>query len=138
MVELMIVVAIIGVLAAIAIPAYNDYVKRGQVAEATGLLWGAKTPMAEYFSNGKRWPNQPNEVLGTTSGKFTGSILYFGTPDHAAADMTLMATMATTGVSQELSGATFLLETTDGGANWTCRAGGPKPISEAYLPTSCK
>ena len=135
--ELMVVVAIIGVLAAVAIPAYNDYVKRSQVSEATGLLWGAKTPMAEYFANAKRWPAQPGEVLGTTSGKYTASITYFGTPDNAAADMTLMATMAA-GVSHELAGTTFLLETTDGGATWSCRAGGPKPISGAYLPEACK
>ena len=123
---------------AIAIPAYNDYIKRGQVAEATGLLWGAKSPMAEYFSQAKRWPATPNEVLGTTSGKYTGSITYLGTPDNAAADMTLMATMAATGVSPEIAGTTFILETTDGGATWSCRAGGPKPVSDSYLPTSCK
>jgi type IV pilus assembly protein PilA len=136
--ELMIVVAVIGVLAALAIPAYNDYVKRGQVSEATGLLWGAKSPMAEYYANAKRWPAQPGDVLGTLSGKYTGSIAYLGTPDNAAADMTLMATMASTGVSQELSGTTFLLETTDGGATWTCKSGGPKPINNSYLPTACK
>ncbi len=136
--ELMIVVAIIGVLAALAIPTYNDYLKRSQVSEATGLLWGAKSPMAEYFSNAKRWPAQPGDVLGTISGKYTGSITFLGTPDNAAASITLMATMATTGVAQEISGATFVLETSDGGANWTCRSGGPKPISAAYLPAACR
>ena len=115
-----------------------DAVTPAQVAEATGLLWGAKSPMAEYFSQSKRWPATPNEVLGTTSGKYTGSITYLGTPDNAAADMTLMATMAATGVSPEIAGTTFILETTDGGATWSCRRGGPKPISDSYLPTSCK
>ena len=134
----MIVVAIIGVLAAVAIPAYNDYVKRGQVSEATGLLWGAKTPMAEYFSNAKRWPAQPGDVLGTTSGKYTASITFYGTPDNAAGQITLMATMAASGVSSELQGATFFLETADGGATWTCRSGGTRPISGSYLATACK
>ena len=138
LVELMIVVAIIGVLAAVAIPAYNDYVKRGQVSEATGLLWGAKTPMAEYFSNAKRWPAQPGDVLGTTSGKYTASITFYGTPDNAAGQITLMATMAASGVSSELQGATFFLETADGGATWTCRSGGTRPISGSYLTTACK
>jgi type IV pilus assembly protein PilA len=136
--ELMIVVAIIGILAALAVPAYNDYVKRAQVSEATGLLWGAKSPMAEYFANAKRWPQQPGDVLGTTSGKYTGSITFFGTPDDAARSITLMATMASSGVAAELQGTTFFLETADGGATWTCRSGGTKPISESYLPTACK
>jgi type IV pilus assembly protein PilA len=138
LIELMIVVAIIGVLAAVAIPAYNDYIKKAQVSEATGLLWGAKTPMAEYYSNAKRWPALPGEVLGTTSGKYTGSITFFGTPDNTSGAMTLMATMASTGVATELQGATFFLETADGGATWTCRSGGPRPIGAAYLTNACK
>jgi len=138
LIELMIVVAIIGVLAAVAIPAYNDYVKKGQVSEATGLLWGAKTPMAEYFANAKRWPAQPGDVLGTTSGKFTGSITFYGTPDNSTGAITLMATMASTGVASELQGATFFLETADGGMTWTCRSGGTRPISANYLTNACK
>ena len=138
LIELMIVVAIIGVLAAVAIPAYNDYIKKGQVSEATGLLWGAKTPMAEYFSNAKRWPALPSDVLGTTSGKYTSSITFFGTPDNATGAITLMATMAATGVASELQGTTFFLETADGGATWTCRSGGPLPMSAAYLTNACK
>jgi type IV pilus assembly protein PilA len=122
----------------VAIPAYTDYVKRAQVAEATGLLWGAKSPLAEYYANSKTWPAQPSDVLGTTSGKYTGSITFFGTPDEASGAITLMATMYYIGVAAELQGATFFLETADGGANWTCHSGGPRPISAAYLPGSCR
>ena len=139
LIELMIVVAIIGVLAAIAIPAYNDYVKRGQVSEAVELVWGAKSPMAEYFANAKRWPAQPSDLLGTTSGRYTDSIVYLGTPDNTGQGaMALLATMRASGIPAEIQGRTFVLETADGGATWRCHAGGPQPISDAYLPSSCK
>ena len=53
LIELMIVVAIIGILAAVAIPAYQDYIGRAQASEAAVMLGGLKTPIAEYWnSNG--------------------------------------------------------------------------------------
>ncbi len=51
LIELMIVVAIIAILAAIALPAYQDYVIRSQVSEGAVLSDGAKTAVAEYYSN---------------------------------------------------------------------------------------
>jgi type IV pilus assembly protein PilA len=138
LIELMVVVAIIGVLAAVAIPAYNNYTHRAQVSEATGLLWSAKTPMAEYFVNSAQWPVQPGDVMGTTSGKYTASITYYGVPDNTPpGSATLMATLSSFGLATELRGKTFLLETSNGGATWQCRSGGNYPIDEIYLPRSC-
>src|ERR1700704_500574 len=74
LIELMIVVAIIGILAAVAIPAYQDYIARAQVSEAVSLLGSSKTPMAEYFADKGFWPTMLSEVLGNTSGKYSGGI----------------------------------------------------------------
>ena len=57
LIELMIVVAIIGILAAIAIPQYQDYVARAQASEACTLLGGLKTPIAEYFATNGTVPD---------------------------------------------------------------------------------
>src|SRR5690349_22230980 len=62
LIELMIVVAIIGILAAIAIPAYQDYIARAQASEAVQLLAGGKTPLYEFFANEGRWPMDPGSV----------------------------------------------------------------------------
>jgi len=72
LIELMIVVAIIGILAAIAIPAYQDYTIRSQVTEAATLAGGVKVAMADYFAQNGTWPT----VLGVnaTGLNFTGAV----------------------------------------------------------------
>ena len=67
LIELMIVVAIIGILAAIAIPQYQNYVARAQVAEGLALASGAKTALVEYRSTTGKWPKHPIPSGGVTS-----------------------------------------------------------------------
>jgi len=76
LIELMIVVAIIGILAAIAIPAYQDYVIRSQVSEGLTLASSVKTSVAEYFADRGQWP-ATNTDLGITqapSGKYVTAV----------------------------------------------------------------
>ena len=66
LIELMIVVAIIGILAAIAIPAYQDYTIRSQVTEGLNLAGGVKASVAEYFANYGTWPTA---LIGNGAGQ---------------------------------------------------------------------
>jgi type IV pilus assembly protein PilA len=78
LIELMIVIAIIGILAAIAIPAYQDYLIRSQVSEGLAMASAAKASVSEYYANRGSWPaNNLDAGLGVAStidGKYVSSI----------------------------------------------------------------
>jgi type IV pilus assembly protein PilA len=103
LIELMIVVAIIGILAAIAIPAYQDYTIRSQVTEGLNLASAVKTGVAESFANTGEWPVDLDAAGGDStlppSGKYvsgievdTGTILItFGNDVNATIDTQVLA-----------------------------------------------
>ena len=140
LIELMIVVAIIGILAAVAIPAYQDYIARAQAAEGVELLAGGKTPMAEFFSDKGSFPQAVTSVMGNISGKYTSTIRYNGgTPAAGVGTVTLEALMKPAGVSKGIQNATFQITSTNGGKTWTCSQGaGAAKIDPKYLPGACK
>lgn len=73
LIELMIVVAIIGILAAIAIPAYQDYTKRAHVSEGLSLAAGAKTAVSEFYSTNNDWPTNNASAGLAASSAITGN-----------------------------------------------------------------
>src|SRR5438477_9095664 len=74
LIELMIMVATIGILAAVATPAYQDYIARAQASEGVGLTSGGKTPLSEYYADKGFWPALASDVMGTTAGKYVSKI----------------------------------------------------------------
>ena len=136
LIELMIVVAIIAILAAIAIPAYNDYVTRAQVSEAMSLAGGLKAPLAEFGANTNTWPGlvaptaaaTATQIPATLAGKYvTISNAVTGTYPAGTVTATMNAGSRATG--------TVLFVTADGGATWTCNTG---TVISKYRPQACR
>ena len=148
LIELMIVIAIIGILAAIAIPAYQNYTIRAQVTEGLTLGDGWKTAISEYYANTGNWPTQTNltgtcvsvgkyesgvtvvgggtiqiTYGGQANTKVAGSILYITPYTNANNDVLWQCGSASAPSSATMAtGATVGTTTT---------------VSAQYLPTSC-
>lgn len=138
LIELMIVVAIIAILAAIAIPAYQDYVVRSQVSEGMSLVDGAKTAVAEFYSNNGRYP--PNNTsaglaLATSiTGKYVTNldVLNGGIAGRIQATFGNKANTKITGNFLVLSAVTH-----GGSIEWHCGQA-TTTIPAKYLPSSCR
>jgi prepilin-type N-terminal cleavage/methylation domain-containing protein len=137
-VEVMVVVAVIGILAAIAFPAYLSYVPRTQASEAINMLSATRHAVLEYRANAGKWPQSVDEVMQSTSGKYTASVSVYQGSNSDPNTFALMARMSALGTAPEIRGATVLLSTTGDGGSWTCASGGDSPINRDYLPSTCR
>ena len=139
LIELMIVVAIIAILAAIAIPAYQNYLIRAQVSEGAVLTDGAKTAVSEAYSNTGTWPaSNKSAGLPTNAASISGK--YVASVTVANGIITALFSSASP-TNSKIYGDTFVLSPIDNGGSisWTCSSSThASTVPNMYLPSSCR
>ncbi|HGZ2404582.1 TPA: pilin, partial [Neisseria gonorrhoeae] len=154
LIELMIVIAIVGILAAVALPAYQDYTARAQVSEAILLAEGQKSAVTEYYLNNGKWPAD-NGAAGVASpatdikGKYVKEV--------EVKNGVVTATMKSDGVNKEIKDKKLSLwaKRENGSVKWFCGqpvkrndaadnddtvadAKDGKEIDTKHLPSTCR
>jgi len=141
LIELMIVVAIIGILAAVALPAYQDYTARSQVSEALSLAAGPQTAVTEFWSNKGYLPSN-NASAGLSaaasiSGKYVSSVIV----DNTNAGV-IIATIKGTNVAKGIANGQIALSpiTAAGSVKWACttRHVTGTALQDKFIPSSCR
>ncbi|MBW3898090.1 prepilin-type N-terminal cleavage/methylation domain-containing protein [Neisseria meningitidis] len=153
LIELMIVIAIVGILAAVALPAYQDYTARAQVSEAILLAEGQKSAVTEYYLNHGEWPDGNSSAGVASSSTIKGKYVQKVEVNNGV----VTATMLSSGVNKEIQGKKLSLwaKRQDGSVKWFC--GQPvtrdanatnddvkaatdtaKKIDTKHLPSTCR
>ena len=141
LIELMIVLAIIGILAAVAVPAYQDYIARSQMTEAINLTNAVKPGVSQEYSATGTCPDNVQAAAsgiaigGSISGKYVAGV-YAGGTGSPTGGCTITAVMKNAGLSTGIQGAvlTLSMATTPGGVvTWSCASS----ALQKYLPESC-
>lgn len=138
LIELMIVVAIIGILAAVALPAYQDYTARAQASEAATLLGGLKSDIVEQWNTSSKVPGQPgaaNDNIGTYVDFINNTAATADPVDDTADTVRYVATFKTNDVASKLSAKTISMtfDTINSKFSWSCAS-----IDLAIRPKMCQ
>ncbi|HFA1991742.1 TPA: pilin, partial [Neisseria gonorrhoeae] len=118
LIELMIVIAIVGILAAVALPAYQDYTARAQVSEAILLAEGQKSAVTEYYLNHGIWPKDNTSAGVASASKIIGKYVQSVTVTNGV----VTAQMKPSGVNNEIKDKKLSLwaKRQDGSVKWFC------------------
>ena len=152
LIELMIVVAIIGILSMFALPAYQDYTKRTYISEGMALATGAKLAATEYFSTQGEWPANNKaagiaEPAGITGQSVTSITLGRDATDKAKANGGTISILYNEKIAPEADAPTLKLRSsgTDGGSvAWLCAGKASDAqatvtgIQLKWLPANCR
>ena len=133
LIELMIVVSIIGILASIAIPAYQNYIIRAQIAEGLALSDPVKVAVADFNDQTGAFPaNNSDATLGPPT-NYTGSYV-----NSISVTGAVISIQYGNGANAQINGETVTITAVSnpGSLEWVCATGGT--ISETYLPKSCR
>ncbi|WP_118835512.1 pilin [Neisseria meningitidis] len=144
LIELMIVIAIVGILAVVALPAYQDYTARAQMSEALTLAEGQKSAVVEYYSDKGVFPAD-NAAAGIAAaseitGKYVASVTVGTTGTNGDAKATITAKMKSSGVNTDIKEKELMLEGSQnkGSFSWVCKKGNTSPVDDKFLPSSCR
>ena len=138
LIELMIVVAIIGILAAIAIPAYQDYIVRSKVTELVTAASACKNSVSEYFQTKNTAPTTNEEAGCSSNASQYITSLAVTAPSATSAQVQVLATAAVGGGILVTDGVnlTGTYTATTGTVGWACTPAGAMP--KKYLPANCR
>jgi prepilin-type N-terminal cleavage/methylation domain-containing protein len=129
LIELMIVVAIIGILAAVAIPSYQDYTKRAHVSEGFGLAGAAKTSVSEYYASEGTWPTD-----NSTAGLATATSINGNAVTSVGVATGVITITYNTKVDTAATTVSLTPNDTGGGITWTCAGSVPSKLR----PANCR
>lgn len=132
LIELMIVVAIIGILAAIALPAYQDYTTRTKVSEGLALAASARTAVAEHRLSLNAWP-----TTSAAAGYESPNTKYVNNITIANGLITIQY-KADAGVAANSTLVLSPISATGGAVDWACKPGTTLPVPAKYLPANCR
>ncbi|HGH7067633.1 TPA: pilin [Neisseria meningitidis] len=136
LIELMIVIAIVGILAAVALPAYQDYTARAQMSALT-LAEGQKSAVVEYYSDNGTFPNSNTSAGIAASNEIKGKYVASVKVEGNASVASITATMNSSNVNKDIKGKTLVLvgKQNSGSFSWECKKGS---VDEKFLPSTCR